>query len=234
MFKLNLLSWSIGLFVPGNLGQFSIIYLLKKEGLELGESTAIVLLNKIITLISLSILSIFGFFLFLPYKEVLQLIIILILLGIIIFFFIMHEKGRTLIRKYILRKSSPKFEGFSKTLRKFYIEHPKRIIVNFLLTFIRWFLTALMMMFLFLSLGFKVNLLYIFLITPITIIISYIPISIGGLGLRESAAVFLYGIIGVNSVAVLGVYILSLLINGVIAITSLFFPLRNFKKEDLN
>src|SRR3989344_9292795 len=49
MYRLYMVSWGLSLFTPGNLGQFSLIYLLNREGLGLGEGTAIILLNKFIT-----------------------------------------------------------------------------------------------------------------------------------------------------------------------------------------
>src|SRR3989344_3145401 len=57
-----LLSWAIGLFVPGKMGEFSIVYFLKKEDISIGQSLAISIMDKLITVVTLSFLTIAAFF----------------------------------------------------------------------------------------------------------------------------------------------------------------------------
>ncbi len=54
-----------------------------------------------------------------------------------------------------------------------------------------------MMYFIGMSLGITVNVIYYFVFFPIVNTISVLPISIGGLGVRDNAAVFLFATIGV-------------------------------------
>ena len=53
--KYYLVSWSIGSIMPGKIGEFSILYMLKKENISYGQSLAITMIDKIITIIVLSI-----------------------------------------------------------------------------------------------------------------------------------------------------------------------------------
>jgi len=48
-----------------------------------------------------------------------------------------------------------------------------------------------------LSIGIKINFIYFFVFIPIVLLISMIPISLGGLGIRDNAAVFLFSSVGV-------------------------------------
>ena len=62
--KYYIISWSFGLLVPGKLGEFSLVYFLKKEEVALGKGLVISILDKVITIIALSSLAIIGFFSF--------------------------------------------------------------------------------------------------------------------------------------------------------------------------
>jgi glycosyltransferase 2 family protein len=48
------------------------------------------------------------------------------------------------------------------------------------------------------ALGVDINPLYIFTLYPIVMVIVMLPISINGIGLREWASIFIYGLVGVN------------------------------------
>ncbi|MFC1675255.1 lysylphosphatidylglycerol synthase transmembrane domain-containing protein, partial [Candidatus Omnitrophota bacterium] len=50
-----------------------------------------------------------------------------------------------------------------------------------------------------LSIGIKVNIIYFFIFIPIINAITFLPISIGGLGLRDATAVFFFAKVGVSS-----------------------------------
>ena len=57
---------------------------------------------------------------------------------------------------------------------------------------------SLVFMFIFLGLGADVNIIYYFIFTPIIFILMLIPISIGGLGVRESALFAFFGPLGLS------------------------------------
>lgn len=52
--------------------------------------------------------------------------------------------------------------------------------------------------FIFLALGIELDLIYVFAFTPIVFIVMLIPISVGGIGVREGAIFLLYGALGVS------------------------------------
>ena len=128
VFYYNTLSWSLGLFVPGKIGELSLIPFLKQEGVPTGHGTVISVLDKLISLVVLSLSSIMGFFIFFDIGTTLKLIAILFLLIAVILFFIVSNAGRSFIKKYILRKFSMKFQGFSKLLFYYFAEFGRRAI----------------------------------------------------------------------------------------------------------
>jgi uncharacterized protein (TIRG00374 family) len=230
LFKYHLLSWSVGLFVPGKIGQFSIIPLLKKEGVGMGKGSAIILIDKFMTLLTLSILALCGFFIFFSVKQAFTIFGILIVLALVVIFSL-KDKSRSFIKKFILRKHAIKFEGFSKTMKFYLKDCKKRLLLNFLITMIKWATSATMIFLLFLSFNYFVDYYKILLITPMGVLVSFIPISLSGLGIRESTVAFLYSQIGVSSVAVVSVYLVNLVINYIVGAVSATLFLHEFGKH---
>jgi uncharacterized protein (TIRG00374 family) len=80
-----------------------------------------------------------------------------------------------------------------------YFRHKKAVIVNnLILSFliqaiipVTFYITAL-------SLGIKINILYFFILLPVIGAITLLPISIGGLGLRDAATIFFFAKAGVT------------------------------------
>jgi glycosyltransferase 2 family protein len=232
IFHYSIISWSAGLFVPGKIGELSLIPLLKKEGVSLGEASAITLLDKVITLIVLSFFSIIGFFLFLEEQTTLFLSALLIISILIIFFLMMNQTFQNFLKKKLLKKFSKELEDFYKHTSLFFKKEKTLLLLNFIVTFLKWYLISLIFYIFFISLNQDISLFSVFLINSILIIITLIPISIGGLGVRESAAVLLYSKMSIPPELTLGIHILMVvityLVGGIILLLSL--QTLNFRK----
>lgn len=218
--KYCFLSWSIGLFVPGKVGEFSLIYFLKKENVPIGKGTVICIMDKLITVTVTSLIAVVGFFIFFSKNDISILIFSLVLL-FLLFIFSLTEKGRSLIKKYILKRYAIKFKGFSKTLFYLLKKRVGILFLNFSLTIVRLIVVGITYLIMFLSLGQNINLTYIIMIYAIGIIVSLIPVTPSGLGVREAAAVLLYSRVGVLSEVTITVYLFFNIINYLIASVSL-------------
>lgn len=84
------------------------------------------------------------------------------------------------------------------------------LILVFLTNFVNWFLAE--------ALGGGIGLLHISLFNPLIALVLLVPISIGGLGLNQSAYVFFFGLVGVPERLALAV---SLLLQLIIYVSSL-------------
>lgn len=226
LFYYSVLSWSFGLFIPGKVGEFSLIPLLKKEGISLGHGSVISLLDNLATFLLLATFSIIGFLIFFNLQITLVLVFLLFLLASFFIFFIITKRGRGLIKSYFLRKYSIRFQGFSKFLF-YYLKKQKALLtLNIILTFFKWFAHSLIIYILFLGYNQKISLFYIFLISSVLIIISLIPISISGFGVRESAAVLIYtSIFNLTPSIVLSTYLIPLVMSYTTATIVLLFAL---------
>jgi hypothetical protein len=223
MFVYYLLSWSFAVFFLGRIGEFSLVYFLGKEKINVGRAAAITIINKTITLVSLAFVSMIGVVYFFGIIESIKLLSLFALILASFFVILLNHKVRFLVRKYILRKYETKFEGFSKTFFYFIRSKKKAILANFLMTFVKWSLNALMYSLLFFSMGENVSLLFIIIIESISSIVSLLPISIGGLGVRESIGIYLFTRVGINPETSAAVYFVFLAMTYLISLVSVFF-----------
>ncbi len=197
LLKYSLLSWSIGMFVPGKLGEFSLAYFLKKRRLGFGKSIAVMVCDKVITLFTLAILSVLGFFLFLSAEQALYLSEVFILLFLGYIFLIVSNFGRSLLKSLIPKKFLDNLQNFSSTLFFLWRHNKEIIFLNIILTFIKWSLSGFFYYLLFLSFGIKLDFIIVYLFTAMITVISLVPVSFSGLGVRESSIVFLYNLFNI-------------------------------------
>jgi uncharacterized protein (TIRG00374 family) len=231
LFRYYVTSWSLGLLTPGKLGEFSLIYFLKKEGVPAGEGAATLVIDKLITFFSLGVLATIGVFVFFGRNGGLKSATILLLIVIISICLISSEKIRGMIRKYILRKKIIQLNGFSKTFQ-LYIKKRKNILfVNFIITTIKWIISAIATYLIFLSFNFKIlHFWFLVLIDAVVTIFALIPITINGLGIKESGAVLLFEHIGITGTITANVYILGTILTYFIA-ALLFFTFKVQKNK---
>lgn len=204
--KYIIISWSLGLITPGKVGDFSIIYFLKKEKVKIGQGFAIILIDKAITVFVLLLFALLTAIILLTKKEAV-LIIGVMILTITIGLLILTKKIRSIIKNKILREYSKKFKGFYKTIELIRKNNKKEITYNFILTIFKWFLSSIDVMLIFLALGSKANIFMITIISASLTILNLIPITFHGIGLKEGTGIYLYGLIGIPGEIVITSYI---------------------------
>ncbi|MDD5446423.1 MAG: lysylphosphatidylglycerol synthase domain-containing protein, partial [Methanocellales archaeon] len=86
-FKYYLPSYTLGLLTPGKVGNLSLLYFFKKNEISYGKTLAVLVLDKLITYVVLSVIAIYGFFIFFEREAALQVtfyLILLLLLGVLL------------------------------------------------------------------------------------------------------------------------------------------------------
>ena len=233
LFKYYMISWFIGNFFPARIGDFSLVLFLKKENIKIEEGFAIFLIDKLITIIFLLIITTLSFFIFLNMKNALIFILILMATIVLFLLFILSKKGKYIIKKYFLRKYSKAFEGFSNIIKVYIKKGKKHLALNFFITLVRWINGALLIYILFIAFNQPVSFLIVFIITTITAFLALIPITIAGLGIRESSGVFLFSQFNIDSAITISVYIYALVIKYLILtlLISVILKTNLFKKS---
>jgi uncharacterized protein (TIRG00374 family) len=211
LLKKYLVSWSLGMLVPGKLGELSIAYFLKDE-IPLGKGAAVAVMDKIVTLFTLAVVALIGIVYFFGYWIAAQLGVIVILAGIVGLVLFVSSKVHEFVKKVILRRFAKKLKGFSSTFIEYAKKHKIIILFNSLFSLIKWSILSFVIYFTFASMGMFISPLLIFIITIMTSFISLIPITIEGLGVREGVAVYLYGLISVEPRLVASMSIFTLVV----------------------
>ena len=88
----NMLTYAISRFVPGRVGDLSLVYFLKKEDIAIGRASAVVLIDRIIVFFVHLALACFGFFIFFPSITAIRLTYISILVFVVLIFLIIWKK----------------------------------------------------------------------------------------------------------------------------------------------
>jgi uncharacterized protein (TIRG00374 family) len=78
-------------------------------------------------------------------------------------------------------------------------QQPRLLIMTLLISFVMQTMEIMSVVLLAVALGLKINAIHFFIFMPIIWILITIPISIGGLGVREGAFVFFLGQVGIHS-----------------------------------
>ncbi len=213
-------SWSAGLFIPGRLGEFLLAYFLKKNNIEYGKGIIIPLIDRLLAFFTLAIFAIIGAFIFFTINEAIKIIMGLVILLIVLYFVFINSFGRKIIRKYILRKYASRFEGFYDNLKE-YLRNKKTLFLAFLTTIIKQVFTAITIYSLFLAFNTHVNVFYVIIMHSVIVILSLIPISVNGLGVKEASAVVLYNLIGVKPEITLSTYLIMTVVTYIFAMINL-------------
>ena len=219
--KLFLMSFSLGLVLPGRAGDLSIIYFTKEKSFDIGQSTALTIIDKLITLIIFGCIAAIGIFTLLSSEELYWGLLatgIAIIGGLSLF----SSIGRTIIKR-IIGKYAEKFKGFNKTFKDLLKYHKDKIAINIFITLLRPIGNALLMIFILKAMGVEVPFTYVVLINAITLIASLIPLTPSGIGIRESIGAFLFTKIGVALEISLSMYLIILMMNYATAIVGVSY-----------
>lgn len=165
---------------------------------------ATVFLDRLSGFVGLSLIALLGFFY--GYfsgltKDLILFLYIIILTIIIIFasFVIFNKRVFNFVNKIIV------FEFLRKYLFKFhnccylFWSHKKALLNTIFLSILIQGFFSIVFYFIGLSLGIRLNIIYFLILIPIITTVTILPISIGGLGLRDNAAVILFSSLGVAS-----------------------------------
>lgn len=209
--KNHIISWCIGSVLPTRIGEFSFSYLIRKK-IPIGKSSAILLLDKIVSLMIFVFLSSGYLIYFFGFEKTLVFLLAIASLFSVGWFFIISETGRGILKNKILKQHQHIFKGFSKTLEHFWKKEKKLIVINSLLTTLRLLVQSLILFFLFKGFGLQVDILFLMFTRAAITVISLIPLTPGGLGVRQGSLVFLLGLIGVPYSITMGVSIICMAI----------------------
>ncbi len=199
------------LIFPGRLGEFSISYYLKKEKINLGRGIAAVVTDKLITVSCSMVLGLIAVSIFMKGLHI-KAFALYILLMLVLFALLLSSTSRNFIKKWILRKYSHHFAGFSATLFSYERENKNMALLNMFFTLIRMIVIALSAKAIFLSLGTEIPLLTLILVSGLETLSNSIPLTVNGLGIKQAIGIYIFSEIGVSPIITGARYLLGFFI----------------------
>ncbi|GEM_PF-2213769 len=193
-------------FTPARAGHLLIIKLLNKRGVAMGTASAVFFAGKMLNYITLLFLSFAGAFIILEKGNYAWLTLFFILLLGAAVFLIVNRTARKRIKNLLGEKIKAKFKGFLVSLKKI-TENKNNIPKLFLLKLSERFFVAAVIFIIFIQQQEIISLITVLLLTSIASVISALPITIGGFGVREGSAVLLFSFVGVSAETVISAYL---------------------------
>jgi uncharacterized protein (TIRG00374 family) len=191
--------------LPSNIGgDFYRIYdVYKNKDVPLNKSVSAVVTERFFSVISMIVyFAITSFSLYSMLKKSIIIIAVFLLIAIILFIAILRPKlfriDKFFKRFKRLEKFEKKIESFNNAVELFKNKWP-HIILGIFFTFAAQFLYMILYYSISLALGLDLKFTIFIFILPVIFVLTGIPISIGGLGVRENTIIFLLTRFGVSN-----------------------------------
>ncbi|MBU2638677.1 MAG: flippase-like domain-containing protein [Nanoarchaeota archaeon] len=212
-------SWGIGSVLPGKVGDLSVVYFLKKEGINAKDSSAMYVIDKMVVLLFFLIIAMITAKLFLPLNAF--YLLACFLLFAVVGFLLFLKFGKSLIRKVFGRYANY-IEAFHDNIQ-IVIKKPLLLLILFIISCLRWAVLSFSMWILLSMANEHVSFAYVFLFSVTANILALLPVTVSGIGLKEAAFVYLYALVGATTSIVLAVSIVYSFVTIVLALIAVLF-----------
>jgi len=243
--NLHWLGIFVGTITPGRLGELIKIYFLKNKGYSAFRSFFSVILDRIIDIF---VLLFFGFLIFIFFLRDIgtyMIILSIIFLLIIILIFLLFDQrswlnkffGKTIQKIFPVDFKNYSRFTFSKLWKGIKSLEKKQVIYFLIYLSIGWLFYFSSRYFIALSLGLDLSFVNISIISILVAIVTILPISVAGLGTREAAVIYLFGLFSLTKETALLFSLLIFTIDilavsfGLIPYLKESFLIKNIKKQ---
>ncbi len=228
------IAWAVGLVVPGQVGDVATLSIwLKRHGYQWHLSLGCTLLDKLISLLWMGGLGMYGLDLYLNAHYETGYVVSIIVGGIAFIILLLWWAFGVYWRE------GTKYSGVvSRTFHTIAItvrQHKKQVLFNLLLTGFKVVLIGVAFWCMFYALSYRS--LDLFLLVPLVAassLVAYIPISFNGMGTVELAAVGLFGVLGISDAAVISAFLamrITVILLAWVPVSLLFIFLRRSPAE---
>ena len=204
-FLIYISSLYVGFITPGRIGEFvKTLYLKSEKNIKISIGFSSVLIDRLFDLYLLIILGFIGIWKFGilgKFSDIFFILsIVIVLIPLIILNKQLMEKAIKLLYnlavvKNIKGKIEENFEDFYNWLQKLI---SPRLLVSGLLTCLGYFMFFIQSYLIVMAMDLSINFITITLFMAISNLISFIPISISGLGTRDATLIYLFSLIGLK------------------------------------
>ena len=207
-FNVYISSIFIGFITPGRLGEFiKAVYLKSDKGVSLSKGMSSVLVDRLFDLYLLIILGLIGIWKFDILGKLSNTSLLLLIIFILFPLLILNKQlmGKVIgfIYKVVIKKKSQLRDKIEERFEDFYIGINQlinfKLIFSALLTCLSYSVFFIQCYLIAIAMGISINFITITLFMAISNLISFIPISISGLGTRDATLIYLFSLINLNA-----------------------------------
>lgn len=230
LFSINMIGAFWGTFLPSSLSTDVVrgVYLVK-SGADNAISLSSVVVDRFLGIFSLLVIALIGLLFSgdLIQDNNIKSFIILLTAFLIIFLFVFQLKATSNFVDKLLKFI--KFKSIGSKLIKLhrafleYKHYPKAIFYSFLLSILVQALRVADIYIIALAFGVEIGLMSLFILVPIIMIVVMVPISIGGIGVREGAFVGFFKLIKIEPSVSIVIAVTASLIATLVALSGGIF-----------
>jgi glycosyltransferase 2 family protein len=205
LFFINSIGGFWGLFLPSSLGTDVVRgYYLAKNNSAKSITISSIVVDRILGMFSLMLLGVISLFVagaLIPNTNIRFYALFLFVIVTILFYLFQKEKTAFFIKE-LLKKI--KYKKLTEAISKLhfsileYRKYPKTLILSFLITVLVQITRVLTYYMIALAFNISFPIIYFFLIIPIIMLVIMIPVSIGGLGVREGTFIASFALVGMS------------------------------------
>lgn len=203
--------FSFATITPAKLGDFIKVFYITDENCSLGKSLSTIVIDRLIDIIllfSIALIGIYGFSVFYQI-DILSIGTIILLIAVIIagLYVVLNKPLLSVLLKpffnifvplYLKSKVSLYYDDFFTGLFVFYYDR-RRFFSSIFIGIISWIPPFVYGYLLARSIGIDTGILFFILVIPVISLLDLLPISISGIGTRDMALIFLFGLRGISA-----------------------------------
>jgi uncharacterized protein (TIRG00374 family) len=204
--KVFFIGFSFSTITPAKLGDFIKVFYINDENCGMGKSLSTIVIDRLIDislLFSIALLGVWGFSVFYHIEIVSITTLPLLILGIVAGMYAVLNKSvlssllqpffNLFVPQHLKGRVSLYYNDFFIGLFAFYRDR-RRFFSSIFIGLLSWIPPFIYGYLLALSIGIDLGVFFFFLVIPIISLLDLLPISISGIGTRDVALIFLFGL----------------------------------------
>lgn len=198
IFRVISISFLFGQILPSGIGTDGTkLFLLKKNGFSLKNTILSIFIDRIIQLIVLISIIIVSYKFYVTEIKIVYPYFLLALILILFFLILSLTIFRDILRNFFIKSSLYSVLSSSKKNLIIFLSYKKNVLIISLLYLISHLLIVTPIYLLISDMGIDISFLLLFIYIPLVLLLSQIPISVGGWGLRELSMIGVLSFVGV-------------------------------------
>jgi uncharacterized protein (TIRG00374 family) len=205
LFWINSIGSFLGLFLPSSLGTDVVRgYYLVKNNSEKSVSISSVFVDRVLGMFSLLLLGVISVFFageLLDKFNIRSYVVIIFIITLIVFYLFQRNESKAILQGILAKIKHKKIIENGLKLHDSILEYkkyPKTLWLSFLITILVQVTRVLTYYCIALAFNIQISVVYFFLFVPLIMLVIMIPISIGGLGVREGTFVAFFRLVGMS------------------------------------